>query len=180
MSTIDGLMSMRVGTIDGDDIMSPSRGSFNWGDGILTSTCERSNHCEDAHPQPGCSCGIYSVLDNGLQELKNYVYSPNHVVFVGWAFSTVNIYEWGLRSGQWVAVGVVNWHGFYDKPIGPDNKREPWWDSAYSALDILRKRHVDNPKLYTLESVSKAIQDQKHMYEERDMAINQLFGIAQL
>jgi hypothetical protein len=179
MLTIDGLMSMRVGTVDGDDIMSPSRANFNWGDGILTSTCSRSTKCEDGHPAPGCSCGIYSVLDNGLEELNNYINSPVHIVFVGWAFSTVNIYQWGLRSGQWVAVGVVNWHGHNSLPISPGNKREPWWDSAYSALDILRKRRVENPKLYTLESVSKAIQDQKQMFDERDNVVNQLFGITQ-
>jgi hypothetical protein len=179
MPTVDGLMSLRVGTVDGEDIMSPSHTSFNWGDGILTSTCSRSTKCEDGHPQPACSCGIYSILDNGLDELNNYVNKPAHVVFVGWAFSTVNIYQWGLRSGQWVAVGVVNWHGHYSLPISPDNKREPWVDSTYSALDILRKRHVENPKLYTLESVTKAIQDQKRMFEERDLIINQLFGITQ-
>lgn len=180
MPAIDGLMSLRVGTVSGDDIMSPSRQSFNWKDGILTSSCERNNHCKEGHPAQHCTCGIYSVLDNGLHELGNYIHNPSQVVFVGWAFSTVHRYQWGLRSGQWVAVGVVNWHGMNDRIISPDNPWEPWWDSAYSALDILRTRGVEKPRLYDLETVSQAIQQQIILCEERNLAINQLFGIKQL
>jgi hypothetical protein len=179
MPTIDGLMSLRVGTVNGDDIMSPSYQSFNWKDGIITSTCGRNKHCEEGHPDQHCSCGIYSVLDNGLHELANYIQSPVQVVFVGWAFSTVHRYEWGLRSGQWVAVGVVNWHGTFDRIISPDNPWESWWDSAYSALDILRTRNVEKPRLYDLETVSMAIRQQITLNEERDLAINQPFGIQQ-
>jgi hypothetical protein len=179
MASIDGLLSLRVGTVNGDDIMSPSHQSFNWNDGILTSTCERKNHCEEGHPAQNCTCGIYSVLENGLHELANYIHSSSHIVFVGWAFSTVHQYEWGLRSGQWVAVGVVNWHGTYDRIISPDNEWEPWWDGAYSALDILRTRNVEKPKLYEMDNVSKAIRQQITSNEERNVAINQLFGIKQ-
>jgi hypothetical protein len=179
MNTVDGFMSLRVGTVNGDDIMSPSRSGFNWNDGILTSECSRKNLCEAGHPAQDCTCGIYSVLENGLNELNNYIGLKEHVVFVGWAFSTVHLYEWGLRSGQWVAVGVVNWHGLYDQVISPDNVHQPWWDSAYSALDILRTRHVEKPKLYEMETVSKAIRQQINIHNERNNAFNQLFGIKQ-
>jgi len=178
MQPVDGLMSLRVGTVNGDDIMSPSRADFNWNDGILTSRCNRDG-CEEGHPGVDCRCGIYSVLDNGLQELANYIHSSSHIVFVGWAFSTVHVYDWGLRSGQWIAVGVVNWHGYHDRIISPDNDREPWWDSVYSALDVLRNRHVDQPKLYDLDMASNAIRQQINLHAERNLEFNQLFGIQQ-
>jgi len=176
MQDIDALLSIRVGTVDGGDILSPSRIWFNWKDGILTSEC-KNNTCEDAHPHQDCTCGIYSVLDNGLEELANYISRPDHIVFVGWAFSTVHLYSWGLRSGQWVATGVVNWHGFRDKVISPENEREPWWDSAYSALNLLRTRKVDNPKLYSMEAVQDAIRNQMKLHEERNNAFTQLFNL---
>lgn len=37
MATIDGLLSLRVGTVNGDDILSPSRRDFNWQDGIAVA-----------------------------------------------------------------------------------------------------------------------------------------------
>jgi len=178
MQCVDGLLSLRAGTVDGADILSPMRSHFNWNDGICTSSCSKQT-CADGHPGLDCRCGIYSVLDNGLHELANYVQNSNQIVFVGWAFSTVHIYDWGVRSGQWVAVGVVNWHGFSDKVISPAHFHESWWDSAYSALDVLRTRQVDKPKLYELDMVSVAIQQQIDLREQRNVAFNQLFGIQQ-
>ena len=179
MSSVDGLLSLRVGTVRGDDILSPSRRDFNWQDGILTSTCTRPTNCEDGQPSRDCTCGIYSVLDNGLHELTNYILSAEHIVFVGWAFSTVHRYEWGLRSGQWVAVGVVNWHGYHDRIISPDHAWQPWWDSAYAGLEIFHQRNVDQPRLYDLETVSQAIRDQLARVQDRETALTRLFGITQ-
>jgi hypothetical protein len=172
--TIEGLLTLRVGLVNGDDVSSPVWNAL-WKDGILTSSCK--NGCESGHPKKGCSCGIYSVFHNGLEELNNYVSSQYHVVFIGWALSTTHMYTWGVRSGQWVAVGVVNWHGMNIEPINPFAKREPWWDSAYSALDVLRTRKVDNAKLYDLQAALNAIKNQKALLEQRNDVINQLFGV---
>ena len=179
MAAIEGLLSLRVGKVTGEVILSPSHQSFNWQDGILTSTCERHYQCPNGHPVRECTCGIYSVLDNGLHELANYIHGANHLVFIGWAFSTVHRYEWGLRSGQWVAVGVVNWHGLYDHVISPDNAWEPWWDSAYTALELFRTKNVDKPRLYSLETAQKAIHDQLINIEERNSLYEKLFTINQ-
>jgi hypothetical protein len=159
--------------VNGEDVMSPVYNTL-WKDGILTSNCFS---CPEGHPDRSCTCGIYSVFDNGLNELNNYIVSPLHIVTIGWCLSTTHIYTWGARSGQWVAVGVVNWHGFKSKPISPTNDREPWWDSAYSALGILRDRKVDNPKLYDLQAALNAIKRQRELLEQRNNVINQLFGV---
>lgn len=172
--SIEGLLTLRVGLVNGEDVASPVQGTL-WKDGILTSQCRAG--CEEGHPQRNCTCGIYSVFDNGMDELNNYVDSQYHVTFIGWALSTTHIYTWGARSGQWVAVGVVNWHGYRSQPINPSSIREPWWDSAYSALNVLRSRKVENAKLYDLQAALNAIKNQKALLEQRNEVINQLFGV---